>query len=64
VAANIVIGSNRRVRREWSYDAETGHVYAAGDFVDLVFDTETRRATEIPGGFRAELERWCHPELA
>jgi acyl-CoA thioesterase FadM len=64
VAANLVIGSNRRVRREWSYNPMTGQLYAAGDFVDLVFDTDTRRAVEIPPGFRAELERWYHPELA
>jgi acyl-CoA thioesterase FadM len=64
VAANLVIGTNRRVRREWSFDPASGTVYAAGDFVDLVFDTETRRAVEIPAGFRAELERWHHPELA
>jgi len=64
VAANLVIASNRRVRREWSFDPGTGTVFATGDFVDLVFDSGTRRASEIPPGFRAELERWLHPELA
>jgi len=38
-------------------------VFAAGDFVDLVFDATTRRTVEIPPDFRAELERWFHPEL-
>jgi acyl-CoA thioesterase FadM len=63
LAANIAIGSNHRVRREWTFDPANGRVYAAGDFVDLVFDAETRRAVEIPAAFRAELERWYHPEL-
>jgi hypothetical protein len=63
VAANVVIGSNRRVRREWSFDPLSGKVFACGDFVDLVFDATARRASDIPPGFRAELERWFHPEL-
>lgn len=63
VAANIAIGSNRRVRREWSFDPDSSDVYAAGDFVDLLFDPASRRTVEMPATVRRELERRYHPDL-
>ena len=64
VAANVAVERIRRVRREWTFDLETGELYAMGEFVDLVVDLEARRAVEIPEGFRTALSRFLHPELA
>lgn len=64
VAANVAVERNRRVRREWTFDLESGELHAMGEFVDLVVDLASRRAVEIPEGFRTALLRFLHPELA
>jgi acyl-CoA thioesterase FadM len=63
VAANIEIGRNYRVRREWTFDPSSGRMYAAGDFVDLLFDTEARRAVSISTEARVELELRLNPNF-
>ena len=63
VAANIEVGPNYRVRREWTFDPFTRRIYAAGDFVDLLFDTGARRAVPIPPVARAELELRLNPDF-
>jgi acyl-CoA thioesterase FadM len=63
VATNIEIGPNYRVRREWTFDPSTDRMYAAGDFVDLLFDTGARSAVPIPTAARKELEQRFNPDF-
>jgi acyl-CoA thioesterase FadM len=63
LAANLAIEKNRRVRREWTFDVNTGTLHAMGEFVDLVIDLTARRAAETPDHVRRALTDHLHPEL-
>lgn len=63
LAANMAIEKNRRIRREWTFDVDTGTLHAMGEFVDLVIDLEARRAAETPDHVRRALTDHLHPEL-
>jgi acyl-CoA thioesterase FadM len=63
LAANMAIEQNRRVRREWTFDVDSGTLHAMGEFVDLVIDLEARRATKTPDHVRLALTDHLHPDL-
>ena len=63
VAVNVAIERNRRVRREWTFDLDTGALHAVGEFVDLLVDLRSRRAADVPDAVRRLLGRHLYPEL-
>lgn len=63
LSATIAMAAKTRIRREWTFNLETGAMLAAGDFFDLAFDRDARRVVEIPAGLRRELEQEFRPEL-
>lgn len=61
--ANTMIARKTRIRREWTFDTSSGFLVAAGDFLDLAFDRDARRAVDIPDALRHELEEEYHPDI-
>jgi acyl-CoA thioesterase FadM len=64
VVVNVALERNRRVRREWTFDLQSGAMYACAEFVDLCLDLDARRAVEIPDSVRADLTRYLRTDLA
>ncbi len=63
LSANVAIERNRRVRREWTFDIDSGTLHAIGEFVDLLVDLAVRRAADVPDEIRALLAAHLHPDL-